>query len=76
MEPAEAGLWFFIEFLIIPFTIPASVFWVMWTWWIYAVWIFYEIFLAFEHFNVAEKTEEDIGMKENTRKHYRREDQK
>jgi len=22
MHPAEAGLWFFLEFLVIPFTIP------------------------------------------------------
>jgi len=73
MQPGEASIWFFLEFLIIPFTIPSAIFWVAWTWWVYAIWIFYEIFLAFEHFDAIDKTEKDIESK--PRKHYRRDDQ-
>lgn len=64
MTNMEAGLYFFTEFLVLPFTIPFAIFWVCWTWWMYALWIFYEIFLLFVEFDFEEKTEEDLGMKQ------------
>lgn len=64
MTPWEAGIYFFLEFIVLPWTIPGAIFWVCYTWWIYALWLFYEFFLAFEHFDAATKAEEDIGLKQ------------